>query len=323
MTAAGGALSSRLDRTSSVPLWVQLIDDCERRLQSGEFDAAFPGEPTSSAGSTSVSRHTVREALRRLRDRGVLDSGRGRTTRVRRDRIEQPLGALYSLFREVEARGMSQRSEVLAREQVLAPAVARRLGLDDDDPLLHLARLRYADDEPLAVDRTWLPMSLAAPLLEVDFTHAGLYDELDARAGIRLTGGRETITAVVPSGEDEKLLALPDGVGVLRIERTALVDDRPVEWRSTILRGDRFAVSSEWSRRSGYRLDVQHCLGVRPACLSYTGSRPSDSPTRERRTGRAAAAIAVSATAEALSGAPTTTGTPASPAWRSAASSGT
>lgn len=54
------------------------------------------------------------------------------------------------------------------------------------------------------------------------------------------------------------LLALPEGVGVLRIERTASVDDRPVEWRSTILRGDRFAVSSEWSRRSGYRLDVRH-----------------------------------------------------------------
>ncbi len=293
MTAAGGALSSRLDRTSSVPLWVQLIDDCERRLQSGEFDAAFPGEH-ELCREYDVSRHTVREALRRLRDRGVLDSGRGRTTRVRRDRIEQPLGALYSLFREVEARGMSQRSEVLAREQMLAPAVARRLGLDDDDPLLHLARLRYADDEPLAVDRTWLPMSLAAPLLEVDFTHAGLYDELDARAGIRLTGGRETITAVVPSGEDEKLLALPDGVGVLRIERTALVDDRPVEWRSTILRGDRFAVSSEWSRRSGYRLDVQHSsesdppAWATPAPGRATARRESAAPAGPPRRSRSA-----------------------------------
>lgn len=257
MTVAGGALSFRLDRASSIPLWAQLIDDCERRLQSGEFAAQFPGEH-ELCREYDVSRHTVREALRRLRDRGVLDSGRGRTTKVRHDRIEQSLGALYSLFREVEARGMVQRSAVLARAQVVAPAVARRLGLDEDDPLLHLARLRYADEEPLAVDRAWLPMSLAAPLLDVDFSHAGLYDELEGRAGIRLTGGRESITAVVPSPDDEVLLALPDGVGVLRIERTASVDERPVEWRSTILRGDRFAVSSEWSRRSGYRLDVRH-----------------------------------------------------------------
>lgn len=257
MTTTGGALSSRLDRASTVPLWVQLIDECERRLQAGEFAVRFPGEH-ELCREYDVSRHTVREALRRLRDRGVLDSGRGRTTRVRHDRIEQSLGALYSLFREVEARGMLQRSTVLSREQVLAPTVARRLGLGDDQPLLHLARLRYADEEPLAVDRAWLPLALAAPLLDVDFSHAGLYDELEARAGIRVTGGRETITAVVPSPEDEALLALPDRVGVLRIERTASVDDRPVEWRSTVLRGDRFAVSSEWSRRSGSRLDVRH-----------------------------------------------------------------
>ena len=260
MTVPDGALAARLDRASSVPLWAQLIDDCERRLLSGEFAAEFPGEH-DLCREYDVSRHTVREALRRLRDRGVLDSGRGRMTKVRRDRIEQSLGALYSLFREVEARGMVQRSEVLAREEALSPVVARRLGLDDDEPLLHLARLRFADEEPLAVDRAWLPLSLAAPLLDVDFSHAGLYDELEARAGLRLTGGRESITAVVPSPGDEKLLALPDGVGVLRIERTASVDDRPVEWRSTLLRGDRFAVASEWSRRSGYRLDVRHSSG--------------------------------------------------------------
>ena len=257
MTAAKRALSSRLDRSSSIPLWAQLVDDCERRLQAGEFATSFPGEH-ELCREYDVSRYTVREALRRLRERGVLDSGRGRSTRVRSDRIEQSLGALYSLFREVEARGMVQRSSVLAREVVLAPTVARRLELGDDEPLLHLARVRYADDEPLAVDRAWLPMALAAPLLEVDFSHSGLYDQLEARTGVRLTGGRETITAVVPSHDDATLLALPDDVGVMRIERIATVDDRLVEWRSTVLRGDRFAVSSEWSRRTGYRLDVRH-----------------------------------------------------------------
>jgi GntR family transcriptional regulator len=257
MTPSDGALAGRLDRGSSVPLWAQLIDDCERRLQAGEFADQFPGE-FELCREYDVSRHTVREALRRLRERGVLDSGRGRTTKVRQDRIEQSLGALYSLFREVEARGMLQRSAVLACEQVTDLTAARRLGLDDDEPLLHLARVRFADEEPLAVDRAWLPLEVAAPLLDVDFSHAGLYDELQARADVQLTGGRETITAVVPSPDDEMLLALPAGVGVLRIERTAWVEDRLVEWRSTLLRGDRFAVFCEWSRRSGYRLDVRH-----------------------------------------------------------------
>ena len=49
----------------------------------------------------AVSRHTVREALRRLRDSGVLDSARGRGTWIAQQQpIEQPLGSLYSLFQE-------------------------------------------------------------------------------------------------------------------------------------------------------------------------------------------------------------------------------
>lgn len=255
MIPAAGARRDRLARDAARPLWAQLVDDLDQRLHSGEFSEAFPGEH-ELCREYDVSRHTVREALRRLRGRGLLDSGRGRPTRVRQHVIEQPLGALYSLFREVEGRGMVQRSDVLTLAEVVDEGVAGRLGLDTGTPLLHLARLRWAGDEPLGVDRAWLPMSIAAPLLDVDFTRAGLYDQLELRCGVRPTGGRELLTAGVPDGGDRRLLQLPDDVGTLRIERTADVDGRPLEWRVTWLRGDRFAVSAGWSRYSEYRMDL-------------------------------------------------------------------
>lgn len=255
MTPAAGARRDRLDRDAGRPLWAQLVDDLDQRLHSGEFPDEFPGEH-ELCREYDVSRHTVREALRRLRERGLLDSGRGRPTRVRQHLIEQPLGALYSLFREVEARGLVQRSDVLTLAEVTDPEVAGRLALDPGTPLLHLARLRWAGAEPLAVDRAWLPMAVAAPLLDIDFSRAGLYDQLELSCGIRLTGGRELLTAGVLDGGDRALLQLPDDVGTLRIERTADVDGRPLEWRVTWLRGDRFAVSADWSRYSEYRMDL-------------------------------------------------------------------
>jgi GntR family transcriptional regulator len=238
-----------LDRHSPLPLWAQLHDDLTRRLALGAFDQGFPGE-NELVDAYGVSRHTVREALRRLREAGVLESARGRTTQVRRG-IEQPLGSLYSLFREVEARGMRQASRVLALRMERAADAAAALGLAADTELFHLERVRLADDEPLAHDQVWLPADLGAPLLGTDFTHCALYDELAARVGVRLTGGRERITAVLPDAPTRAMLRLPDGEACLRVERTGLLGERTVEHRVTVVRGDRYAVLADWTAK-GY-----------------------------------------------------------------------
>ena len=143
-----------------------------------------------------VSRQTVRTALRSLRESGVVIAGRPRAPRVGTGRIEQPLGTLYSLFASVERAGLTQRSTVLALGRRTDRGAAGELGLPDDAPLIYLSRIRYADETPIAFDQSWLPASLASPLLDADFTRTALYDELETRCGIRPHGGSELIDAV-------------------------------------------------------------------------------------------------------------------------------
>ncbi len=244
-----------VDRASALPLWAQVHADLRRRLDDGEFTDAFPGE-LALVTEYTVSRHTVREALRRLRSDGIVVAERGRAPRVAPPGvIEQPLGALYSLFASVEAAGQVQRSVVRALDVRADGVVAARLALEESTPLLYLERLRLADEAPLAVDRVWLPASLAAPLLKADFTHTALYDELARRCGVRLSGGREHLRAVVPTSVQCALLGIVDGVGAFAIERLACSNGHPVEWRHTLIRGDRFTVSAQFSARDGYRLD--------------------------------------------------------------------
>ena len=245
------ATARPLDRHSPMPLWAQLQHDLDRRLALGAFDDGFPAE-MDLVEAYEVSRHTVREALRRLREAGVLDSARGRGTQVRRG-IEQPLGSLYSLFREVEARGMTQTSTVLALRLEKNADAAEALGMTPDTPLVYLERVRLADDEPLAYDQVWLPSDAAGPLMDADFTHAALYDELASRCGIRMTGGRERITACVPPPSLRAFLRLPRGEACLRVERTGCAGSRTVERRLTLVRGDRYAVLADWSAK-GYTL---------------------------------------------------------------------
>lgn len=252
MTAPGG---TRLERGAGQPLWAQLLADLRRRLGAGEFADSFPGE-LALVREYGVSRHTVREALRRLRDEGVVVAARGRAPRVAGPaEIEQPLGALYSLFAAVEAAGLHQHSVVRTRDVRADGVVAARLGLEESTPLVHIERLRLAGAAPLAVDRVWLPEHLAAPLLDVDFTHTALYDEYAERCGVRLSGGEEHLRAVLPTAAERRLLGVGAGVAAFAIERLGCSGGRPVEWRHTLVRGDRFAVTARISAR-GYGVDL-------------------------------------------------------------------
>ncbi|MHA6781602.1 GntR family transcriptional regulator [Pseudonocardia saturnea] len=245
-----------LDRARPDPLWAQLLADLRRRLEDGEFVDAFPGE-LALVAEYSVSRHTVREALRRLRDEGTVVAGRGRAPRLAGPtEIRQPLGALYSLFTSVEAAGLSQRSVVRTLEVRADGVIATRLGLEESTPLVYLERLRMAGTAPLAVDRVWIPERIAAPLLDVDFTHTAFYTELAQACGIILTGGREDIRAVVPSPAERDLLAVDASVAAFAIERIGLVGADAVEWRHTLVRGDRFTVTADFSSRDGYQLGL-------------------------------------------------------------------
>ncbi|MHA6794057.1 GntR family transcriptional regulator [Pseudonocardia bannensis] len=257
MTAAAGERGPRaLDRSRSLSLWAQLLADLRRRLDDGEFADTFPGE-LALVAEYGVSRHTVREALRRLREEGVVVATRGRTPRLAEPvEIEQPLGALYSLFSSVEATGLRQRSVVRTLDVRADGVVATRLGLEESTPLVYLERLRLAGGAPLAVDRVWLPERLAAPLLDVDFTHTALYDEYADRCGVRLTGGQEHIRAVVPSAAEKRLLEIGPGIAAFAIERLGCAGEAAVEWRHTLVRGDRFAVTAHFSAGRGYRFGV-------------------------------------------------------------------
>ena len=264
------AAARPLDRASPLPLWAQHRAELLRRLDAGAFDVEFPGEMALVA-AYQVSRQTVRAALRELRADGVVIAERGRRPKVAgRAVITQPLGTLYSLFASVESAGLRQTSVIRGRDLRADGVIADRLGLEASTPLFRMERLRLAGGEPLALDTVWLPGDLGAPLLDADFTHAALYDELAARTGVRVDGGREDIRGVVPTAAEQRILGTPPFTGALLISRLGFAAGRPVEWRRTLIRGDRFSLLAEFSARTGYRLapDGRYPVPATPADLA-------------------------------------------------------
>jgi len=232
------------------PLWQQVLEDLERRIDVGDIVDRFPTdrELTEHYG---VSRHTVREAVRRLRARGLVDRHRGRGSFLNEARLTQPLGSLYSLFRAVEEQGIEQRSEVIALERTRDGDAARRLALPPKAELVRIERLRLAGGEPLALDSVWLPVDVGQHLLDADLTRTALYDELQRRAGVRITSADETIEPLIPDADARSLLHLDDDEALLRVRRLGLHGDRPVECRITLIRGQRFLYTSSWRADEG------------------------------------------------------------------------
>ena len=244
-------LMGAVDRSNPTPLWAQVLADLRRRLDAGEFSDEFPTDNDLIA-RYEVSRHTVREAMRRLTDEGIVNRERGRGTFVTAPSVEQATGAIYSLFRSIESMGLEQRSEVLDLSVGSDEIAAARLGVGSDTPLVRLERLRLVDAHPLAHDTAWLPASVAEPLLAVDFTHTALYDELADRCGVRPSAGTEWVSTELPSTLDRDLLGIGAKQPVFRIKRLSQAEGAPVEWRETVIRGDRYSFVATWSPTNAY-----------------------------------------------------------------------
>ena len=235
-----------LDRHSPLPLWAQLLGDLRERLAAGEFRDRFPTDEELRL-EYGVSRQTVREAARRLQGEGLIVRERGRGSTLAGAPLEQPLHTLYSLARTAQDRGLSEHSEVLAQRRDRAGEAAGPLGLDPDDEVVFVERLRYVGDEPISVHRSWLPAMRAAGLLDADLRSGSLYDALAACCGVRVTGGWERIQPDLPDPALRRLLRLGPRQAVLVVERLATAGVTPVEWRRSVVRGDRYAFRTDWS----------------------------------------------------------------------------
>lgn len=240
-------VGSRVDRGRGTPLWQQVLDDLRLRAGAGELTEGLPPD-TQLVAEYGVSRHTIREAARRFRAADLHGVDGGRTSRLTPPaEIDQPLGTLYNLFSSVAAAGQEQHSVTQVLDVRTDEVVSARLGLPPAAPLVHLERLRFASGVPLALDRVWIPAEVGSALLDVDFSHTALYAELTRRCGVPVTGGQERIRAVVVTPAERRLLEMPDGVAAFAIERLGTSGTRAVEWRHTLVRGDRFAVSARFS----------------------------------------------------------------------------
>jgi GntR family transcriptional regulator len=235
------AASISVDRHSPVPMYYQVAMQLEHAIETGQLapGTRLDGE-LALANQLGVSRPTLRRAIEYRVDRGYLVRRRAVGTQVVHPKVRRPV-ELSSLYDDLAASRKDPRTKVLSLATVPATdRVAHALGLEDGDEVVAIERLRYADGQPLAIMRNWLPVGL----VELDdgrLERAGLYQLMRA-AGIGLHLASQTIGARGASGTEARLLQAHKGEPLLTMERTTYNENgQPVELADHIYRASLYS----------------------------------------------------------------------------------
>jgi GntR family transcriptional regulator len=238
--------AQRLDERSPVPLYHQLRELLLEKIESGEWK---PGDrlPTEDelCEMFQISKTTVRQALNALAIEGWLRRKQGRGTYVAEPRIEQGPIELTGFSEEMRRRRLRPASKILELKEVPATRkISKELEIPQGESVLMIKRLRLADDEPMGVQTAYLPAALFPGLLDEDLS-GSLYQILNDKYGLAPASATEVYYATLLDGDEAELLKASSSSPVgLVVERRALSQgERPIEFVSSIMRGDRYKIS--------------------------------------------------------------------------------
>lgn len=243
-------VTSMLDKQSAIPIYIQIEEFLKEQIMQGVYPvkSLIPSERDLS-DFFGVSRMTVRQSITNLVKDGLLYREKGRGTFVAEEKMEQPLNGLTSFTEDMKARGFSPGTKLVYFSQVKVDAqIAVKLKLTSDASVHKIVRVRYADDTPMAIERSYLPVNLLPNLTE-DALQGSLYSYIEKDEKLVIGQATQRMEASLAKNEDAEYLQISLPAAVVLIERVSTLEDgQPFEVVRSTYRADRYKFISEIGR---------------------------------------------------------------------------
>ena len=258
-----------LDRNGSIPLVYQLGEAVRDKILRGEYrlDEPIPTEEQLQK-FYGVSRTTVRLALaklvnegyiRRQQGKGTYVNPRGLVTKGRPKPLSRDMFGVKSTTQIIQSAGMKVRTEVLHFGRGLpSEDVAEKLGISERDPVLHFERVRYADDQPLVIEKSWIAAAQCPDLRRED-VKGSLYAVLFKKYHHRLAAAHQSLRAILASESDARILDVQVGDPVMLVHSVTYLDDgRAIEVQESHFRAESMEFIIELGEYSQYARLMPH-----------------------------------------------------------------
>jgi GntR family transcriptional regulator len=237
------------------PMYRTIAQELQEEILSGTVQ---PGDqiPTELElrDKYSASRNTIRDAVKWLASRGLVETKPGQGTFVKQNvkpfltllsrDLENGLSGIegQGWFEDVKERDRIPFATVPLVEVQAAPRhIAQRLRVPAGTQIIIRRQERHIDRTPFALQSTAYPMELhhkgATRLLVAEDIPEGAVTYLEERLGLREIGHRDRILVRAPREEEARFFRLPDDgrVSVVSVVRTGYRagDGEPVPFRVT------------------------------------------------------------------------------------------
>lgn len=228
-----------LQRESATSLYEQIARQLLQEIRQGAFGPTgkLPSE-AELVERFAVSRVTIRLALGKLGDDGVVERKQGKGTYVAAQQVRHDLDALRSFHESLLLQGLKPSMRLLGHRLEAVPA---ELGALFAGQCVSVERLHFVDDEPIAFAVSHLVSDVAG----VDWNEMA---EVPLYSVLEQVTGRPVARAdiAIRAREADKALAghlgVKRGTALLVMERTSWFGDDQCCDRSTFyIRPERYA----------------------------------------------------------------------------------
>lgn len=236
---------------SQKPMYRQIADTLREQISSGELK---PGDalPTESAlqAMFSVSRVTIRQALKRLTEEQIIESIQGSGSYVKEERVNYDIYQLTGFYEKLADRNVDTHSDVKVFEVIKADArLAEKLQLAPDDKVWHVKRVRFIKQKPVNLEETWMPLALFADLTW-EVMENSKYHYIEQIKKMVIDRSEQELLPVMPSAEAIAALSLDPAKPILeKVSRGFLKDGRVFEFSRNVFNSDDYNFTLVAKRR--------------------------------------------------------------------------
>ena len=217
--------------------YIEIANDISSAVNSGEL-AAGEKIPTEKELSEKyhVSRMTVRHAIQLLDKRNVVRIDQNRGAFALEKTVERGKDILSFTDLMIQNGYSNIHSKVVEMKLINPDAdVHKALGIEDNDQVYFLKRIRYANDEVMAIEYANIYAKYFPGLEMFDFDKYSLYKILATHYNVEVTFARDDIRAKYITGEDARTLIGENKGPALIVSNTSYDKlHNPIEYTKTI-----------------------------------------------------------------------------------------